>query len=397
MATKRDYYEVLGINKSASADEIKKAYNQKVKEFHPDLHPEMKDAKEKTKEVNEAFEVLGDKEKKQKYDSFGHAGVNGDYGGGYGNYGANSYYTSNVNVEDIFSNMGSIFEDFFGVSSTSARTRTTRDPKAPRNGEDRHEKVSLSFKEAVKGVTKRITFLRLNTCDLCHGVGALDPKDVKTCATCNGSGIVSSVQASPFGGSRTVQTICGTCNGTGEVIKNPCSKCGGQKRVTVSESVDVNIPKGVDNDMSYRVDAKGDAGINGGGYGDLIIEIIVKPDPIFVRDRNNIYCEMPITFAQAALGDTVEVPTIDGKVKYKIPAGTQNGTTFRFDNKGVKTVGTRSKGDQFVKVHVEIPTNLNSQQKKAIKELETILDENNSKHYNKRKGFFDKLKDWGDK
>lgn len=385
MADKRDFYEVLGISKGASEAEIKKAYRKKAKEYHPDLNPGDKTAEAKFKEVNEAYEVLSDASKKANYDQFGHAGVDPNFGaggGGYGPFGGGGGY-GNVDLGDIFG-------DLFGFGGGRS---SRRDPRAPRRGSDREQVVTISFMEAAKGCKKTVSVTRLDECPDCHGSGVGAGGSRKTCSHCNGSGQVVTQQRTPLGIMQS-QTTCPHCGGTGEVIQNPCKTCKGNKRVTKKHDIEINIPEGIDNRQSLAVSGQGDIGVNGGPRGDLIVTINVKPDLLFKRKGNDVYCDIPITFSQAVLGAKVTVPTIDGKVQYDIPAGTQPEQVFRFKGKGIKAVNGYSKGDQYTTIKVEVPKNLTREQKDALKNFEKLMGDENSNHYEKRKGFFDRMKNW---
>lgn len=382
MADKRDYYEVLGVQKGVSDDELKKAYRQMAKKYHPDLNPGDKEAEAKFKEVNEAYEILSDPQKRQKYDQFGFAGVDPTYGagaaggGGYGGYGVD------FDLGDILNGFG------FGGFGFGGSTRT-RNPNGPIRGNDVNVQLNLSFLEAAKGCQKEISFQRLERCEECGGTGAKKGTTAETCPDCHGSGQVRVQRRTPFGVIQTSET-CSKCRGKGKIIKEPCEGCRGLGRVRHTRKQTVNVPAGIDDGQTFVVRDQGDHGINAGPSGDLNVTVSVRPDPIFERDGFNVWCEIPITFAQAALGDEVVVPTIDGKVKYNVPEGTQPGTTFRLRNKGIPYVNGRGRGDQYVKVTIEVPRNLSAKQKQSLREFEAA---NSEKNYAKRKSFFDKLKD----
>lgn len=383
---KRDYYEVLGLGRDASEDEIKKAYRKQAKKYHPDLNPGDQEAEANFKEVNEAYEVLSDSQKKAQYDQFGHAGVDPNYGGGagYGGFGGRGYSFDG----DIF---GDILKDFMGFGGSTSRR--SANPNAPRKGRDIEHTVTLSFLEAAKGCRKTISYNRLDPCDTCGGDGCTPGSSLKTCPTCKGSGQVTIQQQSMIGPIVSTQP-CNRCGGKGKIPEKPCTACGGNGRTTKKHTIEVNIPEGVDENMVLPVSGQGSSGLNGGPRGDLLIAIMVRPDPIFKRQGSHVYCEVPITFSQAALGTKVVIPTVDGKVEYEIPPGTQPETVFRLKNKGIKGVNSYSRGDQYTTVKVEVPTKLTREQKDAIREMEKALGDDNS-HYEKRKSFFDKLKDWG--
>ena len=374
MADKRDYYEVLGVDKSASDEEIKKAYRTAAKKYHPDLHPGDAEAEAKFKEANEAYEVLSDKEKKARYDQFGHAGVDPNYGAGPGG----SPFGQDIDLGDIFS---SFFGGFGG--------RRSANPNAPRRGSDIETQINISFEEAAKGCKKTVQYQAVSTCKDCNGTGAEKGTSVKTCTACGGRGQVTINQRTPFG---TVQTsrVCDTCRGKGKIVETPCHTCGGKGQVRRKKTVEVNIPAGINDEQVLNVSGHGNSGVNGGPAGDLHVYIGIRPHPVFERRGDDIWCEMPITFAQAALGAEVTVPTLDGKVTYEIHEGTQPGDLFKLKGKGVQHLGGRGRGDQYVKVVIEVPKNLSAKQKQLIKDLE---DSTGDKNYQKRKSFKDKLKD----
>ena len=375
---KRDYYEVLGVSKGASDDEIKKAFRKLAKQYHPDLHPDDKEAEAKFKEVNEAYEVLSDPSKKAKYDQFGFAGVDPNYGAGQGGGFGGGF--------GGFGDMGDIFDSIFGAFGGGG---SRSNPNAPRRGSDVEVSAAISFMEACKGTSKTVKVNRAQKCPDCNGSGAAAGSAVKTCPDCNGKGTVNITQQSLFGMVR--QTVkCSRCGGKGKIVDNPCKRCSGKGMVKVSEEKEVNIPAGIDDGQQLRVGGGGNCGINGGPNGDLYITLTVRPDPIFERDGYDVWTEIPLTYGQAALGDEITVPTIDGKVKYNVPEGTQGGTVFRLKGKGIKKVNRNDRGDHYVKVYVEIPKNLSKEQKKALKEFEQSLE---NKNYQKRQTFFDKLKE----
>ena len=379
MADKRDYYEVMGLNKSASDDEIKKAYRKLAKQYHPDLHPGDKEAEDKFKELNEAYEVLSDKDKKSRYDQFGHAGVDPNFGGGAG---GGDPFGGGFGVD-----FSDIFDSFFGGGFGGSRRQAN--PNAPRRGSDTEATVNLMFEEAAKGCKKNITYFQIETCNSCGGNGAEKGTTPTTCPQCNGTGQVRINQRTPFG---VVQSTrgCDKCGGKGKIIENPCKTCHGSGHVNRSKTIEVTIPAGIDNDEILNVSGMGNAGVNGGPYGDLHVYVNVRPHPIFERRGNDIWCEMPITFVQAALGAEVTVPTLDGKVSYKVHEGTQPGDIFKFSKKGIPSVRGRGRGDQYVKVTVEVPKNLSAKQKELLKEFE---NSGTDKNYQKRSSFFQKIKD----
>ena len=375
MADKRDYYEVLGVQKGASDDEIKKAYRACAKKYHPDLHPGDKECEEKFKEVNEAYEVLSDSDKKARYDQFGHAGVDSNYGAGAG--GAGSPFGQGIDIDDIFS---SFFGGFGGRRSNNAN--------APMRGSDIETTVYISFEEAAKGCKQTINYSCVTTCDDCHGTGAQPGTSPKTCSSCGGSGRVTINQRTPFGVVQTQRT-CDACHGRGKIVDNPCKKCGGSGKPRKNKTVDVTIPAGIKDQQILNVSGRGNSGTNGGPAGDLHVYVNVRPHPVFERRGDDVWCEVPITFTQAALGADVVVPTLDGKVSYTVREGTQPGDVFRLKGKGIQRLGGRGRGDQYVRVTVEVPKNLNGKQKELIKQLDGATGD---KNYAKRRNFFDKIK-----
>lgn len=380
MAEKRDYYEVLGLKKGCSDDELKKAYRQLAKKYHPDLNPDNPEAEAKFKEVNEAYGVLSDKDKRARYDQFGHAGVDPNYGGGSGGFGG-TYGGAGFDFD-----VGDIFDSFFGGFGGS---RSSSNPNAPRRGNDLNVRMTISFMEACMGAEKEINIVRMEQCPECHGSGAAKGTSAKTCPDCNGSGRIKTPQRTPFGVIYSTRT-CPKCQGSGKTIESPCQSCSGTGRVRKNRKLKVNIPAGIDDMQTLRVAGNGDDGINGGPKGDLNVTISVKPDKIFSRRGFDIYCDVPITYTQAVLGAEITVPTITGKVKYTIPEGTQSETVFRLKGKGVKKLNKDSCGDQYVRVKIEVPKNLSKKEKELIRELDKHYDES---HYQQRKTFFDKLRD----
>lgn len=379
MADKRDYYDVLGLQKGCSEDEIKKAYRKLARQYHPDLNPGDAQAEAKFKEVGEAYEVLSDQQKRARYDQFGHAGVDPSYGAGGG--GGYSY----SGFDDI--DLGDLFGSFFG-GGFSGRNRTN--PNAPQKGRNININVTISFMEAAHGVKKEVSYPSMDRCTSCGGSGAAAGSSAETCPECHGTGRVNIAQRTPFGMVQT-QRACSKCGGKGKVIKTPCASCSGSGRVHTNHKLEINIPAGIDDGQTISVSGKGDSGINGGPYGDLLVTVSVRPDTLFERDGYDVWCEVPITFAQAVFGDEITVPTIDGKVKYTIPAGTQTGTKFRLKGKGITALNSRMRGDQYVIVNVEVPKNLSSKQKEALKNFDKLCADD--KNYEKRKNFFNKLKD----
>ena len=384
---KRDYYEVLGVSKTATDAEIKKAYRKLAMKYHPDYNPGDKDAEEKFKEVNEANEVLSDPKKRQLYDQYGFAGVDPAYaaqnGGGPGAGGFGGFGGDGVDLGDIF---GDIFGGGFGGFGGSSRQAN---PNTPRKGQDIRVRITLSFDEAVHGCKKNITITRQQECTECHGSGCAAGSSPETCPDCGGRGTVTVQQRTPFGVMQSSRP-CSRCGGKGQVIKKPCQKCHGTGHVANTKRVEVNIPAGIDDDQSLRLAGLGDAGANGGPAGDLIVLVSVRPDTLFERDGYDVHVTVPITYSQAVTGADVVVPTIDGKVQYTVPEGTQSGTTFRLRGKGIQYVNGRGHGDQYVHVVVEIPKKLTKTQREALKTFEDSLKEDN---YEQRKGFFKHLRE----
>jgi len=372
--SKRDYYEVLGLDKSASADDIKKAYRKLAKKYHPDVSTE-KDAESKFKEIQEAYEVLSDPQKKSQYDQFGHeapgAGFGqGGFGGGFGDF----------DFSDIFSS-------FFGGGGQ----RQSASRNAPRKGSDIRRVMTISFEESVTGKTEKIKVPIYDECHVCHGTGAKSKSDVQTCSKCHGTGSVVVEQQTIFGRTRT-QTTCPTCGGTGKKIKNKCPNCQGEGVERVTKTVEVKVPAGIDNNQHIRLAGYGNKGQNGGPNGDLYILIKVTPSDVFVRQGDDIIITHPITFSQAALGDEIKVPTVYGDVMLKIPAGTQSDSKFRLRGKGMTNVRTKQKGDQHVVVQVVTPKKMSSEQKKLFEQLSKIEDKpgDNQSFWDKFKSNFTK-------
>ena len=372
---KRDYYEVLGVEKGASADEIKRAYRKAAMKYHPDRNPGDKEAEEKFKEVGEAYEVLSDDDKRARYDQYGFAGVDPNFnpGGGYGGGFGGGF--------DGFGDLGDIFGEFFGGGSR----RSTAN--APRRGENVMSRLELTFEEAAFGCEKEVSVQRIENCSVCNGTGSADGV-IETCSTCRGSGQVRTTQ-NFMGMSMQSTSVCPKCGGKGKVIKTPCNTCKGKGKVRRTQKIKVKVPAGVDEGQSVRVRGEGCVGSNGGPSGDVLVEIYIKRHAIFSRQNMDVLCEVPISFAQAALGAEIQVPTLDGKVPYTIPEGTQTGTTFTLPGKGIPEVGNpRRRGSQRFTVVVETPTRLTKEQKELLRQLDGTLEETP-----KRKKFFDTIKD----
>ena len=373
---KRDYYEVLGVDKSASDDEIKRAYRKLAKQYHPDMNPDNKEAEVKFKEVNEAYEVLSDADKRSKYDTYGHAAFDPSMGGGAG-FGGFSGFGGGGGFD-----FGDIFSSIFGGGG-GGRSRSSAI-----DGEDIAVRVTISFEEAVFGCKKEVSFARVEGCSDCGSTGAAKGTKPETCKTCNGSGHVRVQQSMGFGFMET-QRACSNCRGTGKIVKTPCKNCNGKGFVKVNKKIEVTIPAGIDSEQRIILRGQGSAGRNGGNNGDLYIQVRVLPHTIFDRDGDNLYCEVPISFAEAALGAEIDIPIIGGKTeKFTIPEGTQSDTSFTLRGKGVANVNTKRKGDLIITVNVETPKNLTSEQKKLLSAFAASLGENNN---GKKQGFFKKM------
>ncbi len=374
---KRDYYEVLGVSKGASEEEIKKAYKKLARKYHPDMNPGDKEAEEKFKEVNEANEVLSDPEKKVRYDQFGFAGVDPSYGAGAGGgaYGAGGF---------DFGDLGDIFGSLFGGGFGGTRAN----PNAAQRGESLRTSVTISFEEAAFGCEKESRIERVEQRDTCRGTGCEKGTTAEVCPDCRGTGMVQQRRQTPLGFMST-SAPCGRCGGKGRIIHQPCKACHGSGQLRRRKTLKVTIPAGIDNGQTISLRGQGNAGRNGGPAGDLLIVIAVRPHEIFRREGTSVLCEAPITFTQAVLGAELEIPTIDGKVKYSIPEGTQSGTTFRLKGKGIPGLNGRARGDQYVTVYIETPRNLNREQKEALRKFSDTLGESN---YEQRKSFFGKFK-----
>ena len=378
---KRDSYEVLGVEKGATAEEIKKAYRKSAMKYHPDRNPGDKEAEEKFKEIGEAYEVLSDDQKRSRYDQFGFAGVDPTYGGGAG--GGNPFGGGFGGFGD-FGDLGDIFGSFFGGGG---RTQTRN---GPRQGENVGARLELTFEDAAFGCEKEISVARIENCSTCKGSGSADGV-IETCKQCHGSGQVRTTQ-SFMGMTMQSNAVCPSCSGRGKLVKTPCNTCKGKGKVRRTQKIKVKVPAGIDAGQSVRIRGEGCVGSNGGPNGDLLVEIYIKRHPIFERDHTTVYCEVPITFSQAALGAQIQVPTLDGKVTYDIPEGTQTGKSFTLRGKGVPVLNYPGRrGDQVFTVVVETPTNLTKEQKDLLRQLDEGLD---VKYSPKRKKFSDILKDF---
>ncbi len=378
MANKRDYYEVLGIDKNATDEDIKRAYRKKAKECHPDLHPNDKEAEARFKELNEANEVLSDPDKRARYDQFGFDGP--DMGGG-----ASGNPFGGMDFSGM-GGMGDIFDQLFnGGMGGSAQARRN----APRQGNDVRYELRLTFEEAAKGCHKSVEFYRYENCATCGGSGAKPGTQPQTCSMCKGTG-----QIRQSGGWMTTVRTCPACGGSGKVIKDKCSSCGGSGRVRMRRTLELDVPAGVDDNIVLSKRGQGEPGANGGPNGDLLIQITVKPHKLFRREGTNLRLEVPISFTQAALGAEIDVPTLDGSVKYTIPEGTQTDTEFRIRGKGIQQLGSNNKGDLIFKVRVETPRRLTEKQRELLHQFD---GDDNGKQYDQRKTFIDKVKELFDK
>ena len=385
MAEKRDYYEVLGVEKTATPEEIKKAFRKCAMKYHPDRNPGDKEAEEKFKEVGEAYEVLSDEQKRARYDQFGFAGVDPSYGAGAGGAGGYGGF-SDFGGFGGFGDFGDIFGSIFG---NSGRAQTQN---APRRGEHVNVRLDLTFEEAAFGCDKEVTAPRIENCANCSGSGSADGV-IETCQHCRGTGQIRTTQ-SFMGMSMQSTAACPTCSGRGKIVKNPCTICRGKGKVRRNHKLVVKVPAGVDAGQSVRVRGEGCVGSNGGPNGDVLAEVYIRRHPIFERDGMTVYCEVPITFTQAALGAEIQVPTLDGRVAFTIPEGTQTGTSFTLREKGIPAVNNpRRRGDQRFTVVVETPTKLTREQKELLRQLDDGLDAKSSP---KRKKFFDVLRDFFD-
>ncbi len=384
---KRDYYEILGISRDADKTEIKKAYRKMAIKYHPDKNPDDKEAENKFKEAAEAYEVLSDEQKRARYDRYGHAGVGAGAGGGGGGF------SGGMTMEDIFQQFGDIFgesgspfESFFGGG---ARTRTR---SRGQRGSNLRIKVTLTLEDIANGVTKTIKVRKQVTCDLCNGSGAKDSNSVSTCQTCRGAGYVRQVKNTFLGQMQTTIT-CPNCNGTGEVVTANCPKCKGDGRINGEETIEVEIPAGVEEGMQLSLRGKGNAGARGGPAGDLLINIEEEPHDYLQRDGQNLVYELYLNFADAALGTSVDVPTIEGEVRIKVPAGTQSGKIFRLKGKGLPSVQSYGRGDELIHVNVWTPKKLNSEEREMLEKLRDMPNFQ-PQPGKAEKGFFEKMRDY---
>lgn len=375
MAEKRDYYEVLGVGKDAGDDDIKKAFRQQAKKWHPDVNQGNKEAEAKFKELNEAYEVLSDPQKKAQYDQFGHSGPAGaGFGGGGAGFGGGF---------EGFGGFGDIFDTFFGGGGGR------RNPTGPQRGEDLRYDLTITFEEAAFGASKEINIIRDEQCDECGGSGAEKGTHAETCPACHGSGQVRAQQNTIFGSFASVRP-CEQCGGTGKIVKTPCKKCSGRGRIRRSRRMTVQIPAGIDNGQSIVMRGEGEHGLRGGGTGDLHIFITVSPHKLFVRRGADLFMSLNIGYAEAVLGGEVEVPTLGSSVKYKIPEGTQPNTRFRLKNQGIQKLRSNDRGDLYVTVNIEVPKRLSSKQKELLRQFDDELRGIDSGGQEKKKGFFGK-------
>lgn len=376
MADKRDYYEVLGVDKNAGDDAIKKSYRKLAKKYHPDMNPGDKEAEEKFKEVNEAYAVLSDPEKKSKYDQFGHAAFDPAMGGGGSGFGGFGGF-----------DFGDIFSSVFGGGGFGGGGGSSR-RNGPMRGEDLQYRLTLTFEEAAFGCKKDISYGRVERCSECSGSGAAKGTSPETCPTCGGSGQVRTQQRTAFGVFQSTHA-CDNCRGSGKIVKNPCRNCNGKGYVKIQKKLTVTIPAGIDTGEYMRVSGQGNEGRNGGSAGDLLVAVSVRPHQIFERDGTTLFCEVPITFVEAALGAEIDIPTLTGTVKYNIPEGTQSGTRFSVKNEGIVSTRGGRKGDLIFEVSVEVPKNLSDKQKELLR---AFAGETGQKNYQKKQSFFKKFK-----
>ena len=372
MADKRDYYEVLGISKDAGDADIKKAYRRLAKQYHPDVNSNDKGAEAKFKEINEAYSILNDPEKRSNYDRFGHAAFDGSAGsGGFEGFG--------------FGGLDDLFESFMGGGFSRNKTKRA----GPQRGNDLQYAMEITFHDAAFGVAKDLNLNRLQSCGVCGGTGAKPGTSPETCKQCNGTGQVRYTQSTPFGQFVNVRA-CDVCKGEGKIIVNPCENCRGKGRISKSSKISIDIPSGIDEGQTISLRGEGEPGLRGGPSGDLFVTIHIKPHPIFKREGFDVVCDVPISFTQAALGAEIEIPTIDGKMPYGIPEGTQPHTVFKLKSKGIKHLRSNIRGDQYIRISVEVPSKLSQKQKELLKQFAEITGDEGLEQ---KKGFFEKMKD----
>jgi len=373
LAEKRDYYEVLGVSRQATSEDIKKAYRKLAKKYHPDVNPGDKDAEAKFKEINEAYSVLIDEQKRANYDRFGHAAFDGTGNGfsGFDGFG--------------FGGLDDLFETFMGGAFGRSRRSGSYGPV---RGRDIQYSIDITFEEAAFGVTKEIPVTRLQTCTACNGTGAKPGTYPENCKRCQGTGQIRYSQSTPFGHFVNVKT-CDVCNGEGKIITHPCETCHGKGRVSKNSRISLNIPAGIDDGQTISLQGEGESGLRGGPAGDLYVVIHIKPHPIFKREGYDVVCDVPISFTQAALGGEIDVPTLDGIIKYTIPEGTQTSTVFKLKGKGIKRLRSNSRGDQYIRVNVEVPTKLTQKQKELLRQFAEMSGDEGLEQ---KKGFFEKVK-----
>lgn len=373
MAEKRDYYEVLEVAKNATEADLKKAYRKLAKQYHPDVNPDNKDAEAKFKEINEAYAILSDAEKRANYDRFGHAAFDGGAGGfsGFDGFG--------------FGGLDDLFETFMG--GFGGRSKAKRN--GPEKGNDLQYSMEITFHEAATGVAKDLNVNRMQACATCGGSGAKPGTNVENCKQCNGTGQIRYAQSTPFGQFVNVKT-CDVCRGEGKIVVHPCEACNGKGRVAKSSKISINIPAGIDEGQTISLRGEGEPGMRGGSSGDLYVTIHIKPHPIFKREGYDVVCDVPISFTQAALGAEVEIPTLEGRLKYNVPEGTQPGTIFKLKGKGIKHLRSNAHGDQYIRVNVEVPNRLSHKQKELLRQFAEISGDEGLEQ---KKGFFNKMKD----
>jgi molecular chaperone DnaJ len=374
LAEKRDYYEVLGVSKSASAEDIKKAYRKLAKQYHPDMNPNDKDAEAKFKEVNEAYSVLSDDQKRSNYDRFGHAAFDGSAGGGFSGFDGFG-----------FGGLDDLFETFMG----GGFGRSKASKNAPQRGNDLQYALQISFEEAAFGTDKEISITRLQNCSVCNGTGAKPGTTVETCKHCQGTGQVRYTQSTAFGQFVNMKT-CDVCRGEGRIITHPCETCHGRGRVSKNSRISINIPAGIDEGQTISLRGEGEPGLRGGPSGDLYVTIHIRPHPIFKREGYDVVCDVPISFAQASLGAEIDIPSLDGKIKYAIPEGTQTATVFKLKGKGIKHIRSNNRGDEYIRVNVEIPVKMSQKQKDLLRQF---AEAGGDEGLEQKKGFFNKMKD----